>query len=57
MLGIRSPSVALFGINPHASEGGLFGPQDEAIVVPAAKRLRDPARVLNPRSFGLHRLP
>jgi 4-hydroxythreonine-4-phosphate dehydrogenase/1,2-dihydroxy-3,5-cyclohexadiene-1,4-dicarboxylate dehydrogenase len=40
MLGLKSPSVALFGINPHASEVGLFGPEDEAIVVPAAKRLR-----------------
>ncbi|MDB5875217.1 MAG: 4-hydroxythreonine-4-phosphate dehydrogenase ((phosphohydroxy)-L-threonine dehydrogenase)-like, partial [Ramlibacter sp.] len=24
-LGLASPKVALFGINPHASEGGLFG--------------------------------
>ena len=28
-LGVPGPSVALFGINPHASEGGLFGNDDE----------------------------
>lgn len=41
LLGVERPSVALFGINPHASEGGLFGPEDEQIVVPAALALRD----------------
>ena len=41
MLGLSSPKVALFGINPHASEGGLFGPEDEERVAPAARRLRD----------------
>jgi 1,2-dihydroxy-3,5-cyclohexadiene-1,4-dicarboxylate dehydrogenase len=40
MMGVAQPSVALFGINPHASEGGLFGPEDEALVVPAAQRLK-----------------
>nr|WP_246295050.1 4-hydroxythreonine-4-phosphate dehydrogenase PdxA [Schlegelella koreensis] len=41
MLGIEEPSIAAFGINPHASEGGLFGPEDAAIVEPALARLRD----------------
>jgi 1,2-dihydroxy-3,5-cyclohexadiene-1,4-dicarboxylate dehydrogenase len=41
MLGVPDPKVALFGINPHASEGGLFGPQDHERVVPAAARLRE----------------
>lgn len=40
MLGIPDPSVGVFGINPHASEGGLFGPEDAAIVVPAVEQLR-----------------
>lgn len=40
LLGAAHPSIGLFGINPHASEGGLFGPEDEAIGVPAAQRLR-----------------
>jgi 4-hydroxythreonine-4-phosphate dehydrogenase/1,2-dihydroxy-3,5-cyclohexadiene-1,4-dicarboxylate dehydrogenase len=41
MLGVPSPRVALFGINPHASEGGLFGPEDKERVLPAVKLLRD----------------
>ena len=40
LLGIAQPKVALFGINPHASEGTLFGPEDAQLVVPAAQRLR-----------------
>lgn len=40
VLGVTSPKVALFGINPHASEGHLFGPEDEERVVPAATKLR-----------------
>lgn len=40
LLGVADPSIGVFGINPHASEGGLFGPEDAAIVVPAVDALR-----------------
>lgn len=40
-LGLEEIKVALFGINPHASEGTLFGPEDCERVVPAASRLRE----------------
>ena len=40
LLGVPDPSIGMFGINPHASEGGLFGPEDAAIVVPAVDTLR-----------------
>jgi 1,2-dihydroxy-3,5-cyclohexadiene-1,4-dicarboxylate dehydrogenase len=39
-LGVINPSIGLFGINPHASEGGLFGLEDRHIVEPAARTLR-----------------
>jgi len=39
-LKIEQPRIGLFGINPHAGEGGLFGDDDERITVPAAKRLQ-----------------
>ena len=39
-LGVERPTVALFGINPHASEGGLFGHEDAERVVPAAQQLK-----------------
>jgi len=40
LLGLADPSIGVFGINPHASEGGLFGPEDAAIVEPAVRALR-----------------
>jgi 4-hydroxythreonine-4-phosphate dehydrogenase/1,2-dihydroxy-3,5-cyclohexadiene-1,4-dicarboxylate dehydrogenase len=39
-LGIAKPKVAMFGINPHASEGSLFGPEDLAHTVPAVQSLQ-----------------
>ncbi len=40
LLGVNDPSIGVFGINPHASEGTLFGPEDQQIVVPAMATLR-----------------
>jgi 4-hydroxythreonine-4-phosphate dehydrogenase/1,2-dihydroxy-3,5-cyclohexadiene-1,4-dicarboxylate dehydrogenase len=40
LLGDAKPSIGVFGINPHASEGGLFGDEDAQIVVPALAALR-----------------
>jgi 4-hydroxythreonine-4-phosphate dehydrogenase len=39
-LNIKEPRIGMFGINPHAGEGGLFGDDDEEITVPAVRRLR-----------------
>ena len=39
-LGDSNPTIGIFGINPHASEGSLFGPHDLACTVPAAELLR-----------------
>ncbi len=39
-LNIMQPRIGLFGINPHAGEGGLFGSDDEEITVPAVQRLQ-----------------
>jgi 4-hydroxy-L-threonine phosphate dehydrogenase PdxA len=39
-LGIASPSLGVFGINPHAGEDGLFGDDDERVTKPAVARLR-----------------
>lgn len=36
LLGEPAPKVALFGINPHAYEGTLFGEEDASITMPAA---------------------
>ncbi len=40
LLGVQDPHIGVFGINPHASEGTLFGPEDQRIVEPAMAALR-----------------
>ncbi|MCA9876904.1 MAG: 4-hydroxythreonine-4-phosphate dehydrogenase PdxA, partial [Thermomicrobiales bacterium] len=44
-LGIAEPRIAVAGLNPHASEGGLFGNQEAESIVPAIAAAR--ARGLN----------
>jgi len=39
--GIDRPRVALCAVNPHASDGGLFGDEEARIVAPARDALRD----------------
>ncbi len=40
-LGVDKPKIGLFGINPHAGENGLFGDEDDRIIVPAIQKLRE----------------
>ena len=39
-LGIAAPRLALAGLNPHASEGGLFGDEEARILEPALAACR-----------------
>jgi len=39
-LGIERPRIAVAGLNPHASEGGLFGDQEAQRIVPAIAAAR-----------------
>ncbi|MFG0330084.1 MAG: 4-hydroxythreonine-4-phosphate dehydrogenase PdxA [Phycisphaerales bacterium] len=34
-LGVAQPRIAVCGLNPHASEGGLFGDEEERLIRPA----------------------
>lgn len=38
--GMVRPRIAVAAINPHAGEGGMFGDEDEAILVPAVEAAR-----------------
>ena len=38
--GLRSPRIALCALNPHASDGGLFGDEEQSVYEPAVHRLR-----------------
>ncbi len=37
MLGIRSPRIAVAGLNPHAGEAGLFGDEELRAIAPAVR--------------------
>ncbi len=39
-LGIAKPKLAVAGLNPHASEHGLFGDEEEKFIAPAIKEAR-----------------
>jgi 4-hydroxythreonine-4-phosphate dehydrogenase len=36
--GIRSPRIGVAGLNPHAGDGGLFGDEEERLIIPAMKK-------------------
>ncbi len=38
LLGIKEGVVGVAGLNPHSGEGGLFGDEEERIIIPAVKR-------------------
>jgi 4-hydroxythreonine-4-phosphate dehydrogenase len=39
--GIEKPRLALAGLNPHAGENGMLGPEDGAVIRPAVEQLRN----------------
>ena len=60
-LGIKEPRIAVAGLNPHSSDGGLFGNEEEKIIIPAIKLARIfanvhplpiPADVVFARAYG-----
>jgi len=40
-LGIQNPRIVVPGLNPHASDGGLFGDEEEKEIIPAIKQARE----------------
>jgi 4-hydroxythreonine-4-phosphate dehydrogenase len=39
--GINKPKIAILGLNPHAGEEGLLGEEEEKIIKPAIRELKD----------------
>ncbi len=39
--GINKPKIAVLGLNPHAGEEGLLGEEEEKIIKPAIRELKD----------------
>lgn len=46
--GLENPSLAVLGLNPHASDGGVMGREEEEHLIPAIGRLRDRMHVEGP---------
>ena len=40
LLGIRQPKIAVAGLNPHCSENGLFGDEEQKWIIPAIEQAR-----------------
>lgn len=38
--GIESPKIAVFGLNPHAGDGGVIGEEEIDVIIPALKKAR-----------------
>ena len=62
-LGICEPRIAVAGLNPHASDGGLFGREEREQIAPAIEAARSagikaegpiPPDTLFPRALGGH---
>jgi 4-hydroxythreonine-4-phosphate dehydrogenase len=48
---IENPRLVVCGLNPHASDNGLIGDEENRIIKPALKKLKDiPARIAGPLS-------
>lgn len=39
--GITNPAIAVFGLNPHAGDGGILGTEEQVIIEPALQRARE----------------
>ena len=37
---IKNPKIGVLGLNPHASEKGLFGKEEQKIIIPAINKLK-----------------
>lgn len=44
--GIRKPRIAVLGLNPHAGENGLLGSEEQDIIEPAIKELKNKGQLI-----------
>ncbi len=55
--GIKTPKIALLGLNPHAGENGLIGDEEKKIIVPFMKKYSKRKHLFGPYSsdafFGM----
>ena len=44
--GIQKPRIAVLGLNPHAGENGLLGIEEQEVIIPAMRSLREQGHLL-----------
>ena len=44
--GIPNPRIAILGLNPHASDNGLMGDEENQIIAPAVRELSDSGKIV-----------
>jgi len=44
--GIRKPKIAVLGINPHTGDNGVIGEEDDKILRPALKKIRESGKLV-----------
>lgn len=44
--GIRKPKIAVLGINPHTGDNGVIGNEDDIILRPALKKIRESGKIV-----------
>ena len=44
--GIRKPKIAILGINPHTGDNGVIGKEDDTILRPALKKIRESGKLV-----------
>lgn len=45
--GIRKPKIAVLGLNPHAGDNGLFGDEEQKIIIPAIRKAAEKGTVVS----------
>lgn len=45
---LAKPSIAILGLNPHASDGGIMGTEEQEIIEPAIRRLATTINISGP---------
>lgn len=40
LYGLKNPRLAVLGLNPHSSDGGLYGNEESTILIPAIEKLK-----------------
>jgi 4-hydroxythreonine-4-phosphate dehydrogenase len=44
--GIRKPKIAVLGINPHTGDNGVIGEEDDEVLRPALKKIRESGKLI-----------